>query len=300
MMRILLKIRFFFGGLSFFVFNSYLKGFSQGIYTGSAKRFCAPFINCHSCPSATFSCPVGVSQHIFTYRHLAGATVIPQFVFGFLISISLLLGKLVCGWLCPFGLVQALLNRIRTLKIKIPHPVTNVKYFIFFLMIIFLPSVTGEPWFCKLCPVGSLEAGIPLIAFGTASGALRDLAQSMFSLKLSILLAFLVFSIYSKRPFCRMVCPVGAVFSFFGRFSLIRVRINKEFCTSCRLCEKVCPIELPIEKAVSSGNCFLCGECVKACNRKALRFGFNENYNIVFNKLFSAFGCKKKNIEKSP
>ncbi|MBN2364090.1 4Fe-4S binding protein [candidate division WOR-3 bacterium] len=295
--EVFLKFRTLIGVISFAAFNSYFKGFSQGIYTGPAKRYCTPFINCHSCPSATFACPVGVTQHVFTYKHLTGEMIIPQFVLGFMLSISLIFGKLFCGWLCPFGLIQTLLNRIKTTKIKIPHFATHLKYLIFVVAIVFLPAVTGEPWFCKLCPVGSLEAGIPLISFGAASSALRDLAQSMFSLKLSILLLTLVFSIYAKRPFCRLACPVGAVFSFFGRFSLVRVRLSKDACTSCGLCEKVCHIELPIEKAVVSGNCFLCGECVKVCKKNALNFGLNENFEFLFKKIFQAVGGKKRNIE---
>lgn len=285
----LIKIRTFIGLSSFFAFNSYLKGFGTGIFTGQSKRFCAPFINCHSCPSATFACPVGLTQHFFTYRHLTGQMVIPKLSLGFLILISLVMGKIFCGWLCPFGLIQTLLYKIKSFKIRIPHPLTHMKYAVFAFFIIFLPLYTGEPWFCKLCPVGSLEAGVPLVSFGAASLALREIAQALFSLKLSILLVFLFMSVHTQRPFCRLFCPIGALYSFFGRFSLIRVKLDTDACISCGLCEKVCPIELPIDRAVKSGNCFLCGECLRSCHKNALYYGLNDDVKILkdkFSKLF--------------
>ena len=271
----LIKYRPFVGIASFFIFNSYLPGFIKGIYQGSSKQYCAPFINCHSCPSATFACPAGLIQHYFTYNHLFKVWILPKFVIGFLILITLGVGKLVCGWICPFGTIQTLLYRLKSIKFSIPqNKIHFVKYFIFLLMIIYLPILLGEPWFCKLCPVGSLEAGIPLVSFGNASSELRLLALSLFNIKLSILLVIILSSIFVKRPFCRFICPIGTIFTLFNKFSLLKIKVDDANCIHCGKCSKLCPIENEAPIAARSIDCYLCGECVRGCPTSCVSFNF--------------------------
>ena len=151
--------------------NSYLTGFVQGkIYKGKLKNLCVPGLNCYSCPGALGACPVGAIQSVIGNWNFKFAF----YVAGFLMFIGALMGRFVCGWLCPFGLIQDLLH-------KIPFPkkigtfrgdklLRKLKYVILAVFVILLPMFLvdvlgqGAPYFCKLiCPAGTLEGGLPLV-----------------------------------------------------------------------------------------------------------------------------------------
>ena len=90
-----------------FLTNSRVSGFVTGkIYTGNLKHACVPGLNCYSCPGATGACPIGSLQAVIGSWNFKMA----YYVIGFLIFVGALLGRLVCGFLCPFGLIQDLLN----------------------------------------------------------------------------------------------------------------------------------------------------------------------------------------------
>ena len=89
--------------------NGYAAGFAKGtIYKGELKRVCVPGLNCYSCPGALGSCPIGSLQAVLGDRD----HWFSFYAVGFLLFIGALLGRFVCGWLCPFGLVQDLLHKI--------------------------------------------------------------------------------------------------------------------------------------------------------------------------------------------
>ena len=103
------NIRLWFQAAFFALTNGYVTGFTQGkIYTGKAKYLCAPGLNCYSCPGALMSCPIGSLQAVLDGRGFA----LSCYVFGFLMAFGALFGRFICGWMCPFGLVQDLLYRI--------------------------------------------------------------------------------------------------------------------------------------------------------------------------------------------
>ena len=100
--------------------NANLKGFFEGkIYTGNTKVACVPGLNCYSCPGAVGSCPIGSLQAVIGSKKFS----ISYYVFGIMILIGALLGRLVCGLLCPFGFVQDLLYKIQSFKI---HNITGI------------------------------------------------------------------------------------------------------------------------------------------------------------------------------
>ena len=109
------------------LFNANAKGFVQGnIYRGQSKALCVPGLNCYSCPGAIGACPLGSLQGAFS----AGRSTL-FYVGGILLLYGVLLGRTVCGWLCPFGLIQELLHRIPTPKIRksrITRALSWVKY----------------------------------------------------------------------------------------------------------------------------------------------------------------------------
>lgn len=288
----IISFRPFVALLGFIGFNSYFQGFIKGIYMGDLKRFCAPFINCHSCPAATFACPAGLIQHYLIYRSF-DLWYIPKFVLGYLIFISLFVGKLICGWLCPFGMFQTLLFKLKTKKIYISPKFRFIKYLVFAILLILLPILLAEPWFCKLCPVGSLEAGIPLVLFGNASANLRAIAGNFFNIKLGILLTFLISSVLIKRPFCRFFCPIGTIYTIFNRLSILKVFVDESKCIHCGKCTKVCPIEEEASIATKKGDCFLCGECIKVCPTGAVKYG------TIFNPPKKSNTLKRTSIEQN-
>jgi len=146
------------------------------------KRIPCAALNCHSCPSAVFACPVGTLQN-FAVNH-----VVPLYTLGILGLIGLLIGRLSCGWFCPFGWLQDLAYKIQVPKWKISNRFGWMRYAVLIILVGIIPYLTLETWFSRLCPVGTLEAGIPLV-LGDAS--IRQLIGGMFALKVTILILFL-------------------------------------------------------------------------------------------------------------
>ena len=128
------------------LFNANLKGFTTGnIYRGKTKALCVPGLNCYSCPGAVGACPLGSLQGAFSAGH---STLF--YVCGILLLYGVLLGRTVCGWLCPFGLVQELLYKIRTPKIK-KSPVTRIlSYLKYVLLAVFVFLVRHRAEFNQL------------------------------------------------------------------------------------------------------------------------------------------------------
>ena len=246
--------------------NPYAANFFDGkIYRGGLKNFCAPGLNCWSCPGAAFSCPIGALQTVggaggkFSF-YAAGATIL----------IGLLLGRAVCGFLCPFGFFQELLNKIPSPKIFLPKKLLRVKFFllIFFVLILPVASEFGSPTFCQyICPAGTLEAGLPLVA---AHEDFRGVLGNLFALKISVLFAVIFFCVVAHRFFCRVLCPLGAIYGLLNKFSFYQLNFAEEKCVACGRCKKNCPLDLDPTKDFSSAECVRCGRCKKICPTKAL------------------------------
>ncbi len=255
--------------------NSYLAGYAQGkIYRGPLKKLCVPGLNCYSCPGAVGSCPIGAMQAVignWNYKFAFYAA-------GFLIFIGAIAGRFACGWLCPFGLMQELLHKIpfpRKIKTwKGDRILRKLKYAVFLVFVILLPLCLvdilgqGAPYFCKLiCPVGTLEGGIPLVAFHTS---MRSALGWLYAWK-NVLLAMTVFlSILIYRPFCKYLCPLGAVYSLFHPICVFRYRVDMEKCVGCGACAKACKMQIDPVREANHPECIHCGQCVKACPAGAI------------------------------
>ena len=254
--------------LSLLVCNADLRGFAQGAARGTVsrsplKRFCVPGLNCYSCPGAIASCPLGALQNSLSQGRF------PFFVTGLLLLAGAALGRGVCGFLCPFGLIQELLYRLPSPKLP-KSPLTRrlslLKYGFLILPVLALPLGAffvygfGEPFFCKfLCPAGTLEAGLPLVLF---NAAFRELTGGLFLLKLVLLAVFAVSSVFIFRPFCRFICPLGAVYSLFNRFALFGMAIEEKNCSHCGKCAVVCKMDT---RRALDRECIRCGECIGIC-----------------------------------
>ena len=255
--------------------NANLKGFFEGrIYTGNTKVACVPGLNCYSCPGAVGSCPIGSLQAVIGSKKFS----ISYYVFGIMILIGALLGRLVCGLLCPFGFVQDLLYKIPTPKFKIPEkidrPLRYLKYAILLVFVILLPMFLtnqfglGAPYFCKLiCPAGTLGGALPLLA---TNEGLRSTIGFLFFWKLSILIVIVALSIFTYRPFCKYICPLGAFYSFFNKIGFYKMEFVQDKCVNCGLCEKSCKMDINVRANPNSLECIRCGACTAACRHDAL------------------------------
>ena len=257
--------------------NGYAYGFTSGkIYQGDLKYACVPGLNCYSCPGAVASCPIGALQALLNQRGFH----IPFAALGFFFLFGSVFGRFVCGWLCPFGLVQDLLHIIPLFCKRKTLPFHRIlkygKYVVLFLLVgvgsLFLfGGFAKVPAFCKyLCPSGTLFGAIPLLA---SNEMLRSQAGGLFFWKLGILLLIVLLSVKVYRPFCQYLCPLGAIYGWFNRFSLVQIHWEKERCVSCMACEKACPVALSVREISRSPECIRCGRCVEACPNKCLGFG---------------------------
>jgi len=272
MKRLRLKVQLLFT----IVTNGYLCGLLNGkIYRGGLKYACVPGLNCYSCPGAVASCPIGALQALLNQRGFQ----VPFVVLGFFFLFGSLLGRFVCGWLCPFGMVQDLLHKIPVFRKKKRLPFHIVLKHGKYLVLVFWVCIGSMflfggyakvPAFCKfLCPSGTLFGAIPLLG---ANEALRNQAGGLFLWKFGVLLALLLLSMKVFRPFCQYLCPLGAIYGWFNRFSLVQIHWEREECVSCGACEKACPVGLSVEEISRSAECIRCGKCVSACPQKCLRF----------------------------
>ncbi len=255
--------------------NSYLAGFVQGkIYQGKVKNLCVPGLNCYSCPGALGACPIGAMQAVIGNWNFKFAF----YVAGFLMFVGALMGRFVCGWLCPFGLVQELLH-------KIPFPkkigtfrgdklLRKLKYVILAVFVILLPMFLvdilgqGAPYFCKLiCPAGTLEGGLTLVAMNPS---MRGAIGWLYAWKNVLLLVTVVLSILIYRPFCKYVCPLGAVYSVFNPVAVFRYRVDRDKCTGCGVCARACKMQVNPAEHANSPECIRCGLCRKVCPAHAI------------------------------
>lgn len=245
--------------------NSYLPAiFSGGLYQGVLKRACTPILNCWGCPLAWYSCPMGALQHFI------GLRLFPYYIIGLFGAVGMIVGRMACGWLCPFGFLQDMLYKVRSVKLRLPEWCSYLKYVMLVGVAIIVPYLVGEPWFCKLCPNGNLIAGLPLI-LTDKSGDLRALIGWHYYMKMAILIFIVFLSIPIKRFFCRTFCPIGAIYSIFNRFSFLRIKVDKDKCIECESCQMVCPMHVPIYRSPNHIDCIRCLDCVKVCPTKAIK-----------------------------
>lgn len=242
-----------------------------GIYRGNGKGVCLPGMNCYACPLALYSCPIGAMQHSLAVRS-AGAML---YVFGTIAAVGAVVGRMPCGWICPFGLLQDVAYKVPLPKLRLPRWAGYFKYASLVVLAVALPLATRSHWFSRLCPVGTLQGGIPLQAFppgNVPSFALRP--GVFFWLKIAILAVFLLWMMVTRRPFCRTACPLGALWSLFNPFSLYRMNVDGSACTSCGRCREVCPVDICVAETPNSPECIRCLDCVKACPAGCIGSGF--------------------------
>ena len=251
--------------ISALVYNANIKGFSDGVlYYGNLKGLCVPGLNCYSCPGAIGSCPLGSLQNAVA----VSGKRLPFYIIGTLLLFGVILGRTICGFLCPFGLIQELLHKIPTPKLKKSRytaALSKMKYIILAVFVIILPLTFKYPGFCKfICPAGTFEAGIPMYF---ANEQIAAMVGALFSWKVGLMAAILIGVVFVYRGFCRFICPLGAIYSFFNKVSIIGVCVDEHKCTECGRCVRECKMDI---KKVGHMECISCGECMKVCKEDAI------------------------------
>lgn len=255
--------------------NGYIAGFFQGkIYKGNLKMVCVPGLNCYSCMGALGSCPIGAIQSVLNQQNFR----LPFYIFGFLMLIGSFFGRLVCGFMCPFGLFQDLLHKIpfpfKKRHIPFEKHLKKLKYIFLLVFVILLPLFfindlgIKAPYFCKLiCPVGTLEGGIP---FSISNEYIRGLLGGLFTWKMFLLIVIIISSIITYRPFCKFVCPLGAFYSFFNKIALNRYTIDMNHCIRCGKCADICLMNIDPVTETNSVECIHCNKCKNICPTSAI------------------------------
>lgn len=227
-------------------------------YFLSFMKFCPTVgMNCYACPLAIGACPIGSLQHFMIIER------IPFFLIGFFTMIGGVVGRAVCGWFCPIGWLQEIINKIPSPKLKINFkPLKYSKYIVLLVLVLIVPYLTKDPWFSKLCFIGTIEAGIPLALFDEE---VRLMIGPFFFSKLGLAALLLTSFIFVKRGFCRFLCPLGAIYSLFNRFSFLHLRVDSR-CTKCNHCQDVCPVEINVYENPNSTECIRCLECTSCAH----------------------------------
>jgi polyferredoxin len=214
---------------------------------------------------ATFACPIGIIAQ-FSALH-----VFPFMAVGLLIIVGILFGTLICGWACPFGFLQDLLAKIPTPKYDPPKLAGYFRYVVLIVTVLAIPYFFGEEsrlFICRVCPAGAIEAVIPNIAIQAKAGIAITWPNAI---KMIVLLLFIIAIFFIRRPWCRILCPLGAIFSLFNRFSAFFLRINPYQCNDCKKCHKLCQFGIEPEKSPNNLQCVRCLECTH-CGPGALTF----------------------------
>ena len=261
--------------------NIHLPNFIDGsLYKGAGKSVCVPGLNCYSCPAATGACPIGAFQSVVGNSKFSFS----YYVTGTLILLGVLLGRFICGFLCPFGWFQDLLHKIPSKKISTTKlkPLRLLKYAVLLFSVVLLPALLvndvglGEPIFCKyICPQGVLEGAIPL---SIVDSGIRATLGLLFAWKFTILVVLILLSVFIYRPFCKWICPLGAIYGLMNRVSMTQMNVDKNKCVSCGKCARACKMDVDVTKTPNHFECIRCGMCVTACPTDAvsIRFGLGD------------------------
>ena len=254
--------------------NANLKGYGNGkIYQGAVKNICAPGLNCYSCPAASASCPLGALQNALASSNAR----LPYYIFGIFLLFGILFGRWICGFLCPFGLLQDLLHKVKTPKLKknsITRILSYLKYVILVVFVVLMPLIYSVqsfplPGFCKyICPSGTLLGAGGLLS-NEANSNMFPMLGPLFTWKFCLLILILLSCIFIYRAFCRFLCPLGAIYGLFNRISILGIKLDKPKCTDCGICIGTCHMDI---RHVGDHECISCGECITACPTGAITY----------------------------
>jgi ferredoxin-type protein NapH len=181
------------------------------------------------------TCPLGVLQLTLSSQQIFGMTIVSGVL---LLLVTLLLGRVFCGWMCPFGALldwlQKPLARFRIAQERISPLLSSsegryIKYGVLGGVAL-AAGIFRSPAFCAVCPVGTTcrTAGLQGVNLGVETAVLPMIA----SLETA-----------RKRFWCKLICPIGALLALFSRFSILKIRLPWGQCAGCGRCEEACAMD---------------------------------------------------------
>jgi len=214
-----------------------------------------------SAPSLHAVCPFGGVVTIYTYL-TEGAFIqkIHQSAFTLMwlvLGLTLLFGPVFCGWVCPFGTVQEFIGKIGRKIFKkrynnfipsvIDKPLRYLRYVILALVVV-NTAISGKLLFSNFDPYYAL--------FNIWSSEVTRLSLLVLGLTL-------IGSLFVERPWCKYLCPLGALLGIFNLFRIVKLKRNENICINCKVCDRVCPMNINIStsKVVSDHQCISCLLC---------------------------------------
>ena len=212
-----------------------------------------------------------------------------------LIALTLVFGRIYCSVICPLGVFQDLLARLRRKKNKYSYS-KEVKWLRYPVLAVFvLAGVAGiGSLFQLLAPYSAYGRIATMIfqpiwklgnnllammaermdsyAFYTIDTWMRSLPVLIIAVVTLVVLAVLAWR--GGRTYCNTICPVGTILSFFARFSWLKIRFDEEKCKNCSLCSKNCKAACIDFKThtVDYSRCVACGNCIDSCKFDALKY----------------------------
>ncbi len=230
-------------------------------------------------------CPFGGFESLYTY--LKTGSFVPRIMISSIIlAIGILLTVFIfkrgfCGWICPFGTVQELFNKITKKKYELPAQVDKYARYIKYIVLIVIlvgTAVTGTLVFRGYDPF--------MTFFHFGKGLLWDFsadeaADHATAYVVTILVLF--GAIFINRFWCRYLCPLGAVTAIFSKLGFASIKRDSKKCIDCGICDKGCPVKVKVSNVqkVKSAECIDCTTCVSSCPKSALSINlFKEQISI--------------------
>jgi len=233
-----------------------------------ASRFCLPVMNCEGCALAWTACPIGLMRTSLTFHEIPWIPIVA------VLGIGALVGRFFCGWICPIGFLQDLLHRIPSRKLRLPRPFTWIKYGVLVVSVFLVAWFIGGDspfFFCNFCPTSGVMVVLP-----TAIADRNVLKLFDQTAKFAVTLAMVLGAVAISRPFCKVLCPVGALAAVTNRIMPWKLQLHSRTCVNCRKCDKGCPMDLPVmthqDAAVTRDpECILCHDCHGSCPVNAIQ-----------------------------
>ncbi len=260
---------------------------SMGVF-GLSTGFIYPVFFCNASPGACAACPIWMLEHGSTAcgeGNWEDGFLMFVWLAGFLGFLLLLFGRWFCGWACPIGFLQELIDKggekaekvkysgaVSGIREKIESQGERLKYLKYIILILIQIGsyITGRLFFTELDPIGAITATFWRLSYEGDEWNLR----SNFWIKMFFVILFFILVFIIGRGWCRFVCPIGAMFAPFNKVDMMRLKLDEEKCIDCGKCAKVCPMKIEMPYSDNDFECIRCGECIDSCPKDALSLNF--------------------------